>query len=191
MFKKYILIILFPLAVCASEEEYIIDKSHFSIGFLVEHVGYAKTLGMFRVIDGRYVHDVTNNKINDISIVIKTKSVFTNDDKRDEHLMSPDFLHVEKYPEMIFEATNIAINNDTTEIKGDLTLLGITKPLTLTGKINKMGKYPFGGIIKPYVMGISARGTIKRSDHAMMYALKDNLVGDEIDLIIEFEARRQ
>jgi polyisoprenoid-binding protein YceI len=179
------------VAVWASEDEYVIDKSHFSVGFLVEHVGYAKTLGMFKDIDGSYIHDVTNKKINDIKIVIKTSSVFTNDEKRDEHLMSPDFLYVEKYPEMVFEATDIKIDDKESIINGSLTLLGITKPLILTGKINKIGKYPFGGIIKPYVMGISARGTIKRSDHAMMYAIKDNLVGDEIDLIIEFEARRQ
>ena len=191
MFKKYILLILLPLTVWASEEEYIIDKSHFSIGFLVEHVGYAKTLGMFRDIDGSYIHDVKNKKINDINIIINTDSVFTNDEKRDEHLKSPDFLHVDKYPEMVFKATDIKINNDETIINGNLTLLGITRPLVLTGKINKIGKYPFGGIIKPYVMGISAKGTIKRSDHAMMYAIKDNLVGDEIELIIEFEARRQ
>jgi len=191
MFKKYILLILLPLTVWSSEEEYIIDKSHFSIGFLVEHVGYARTLGMFRDIDGSYIHDVKNKKINDINIVINTDSVFTNDEKRDEHLKSPDFLHVDKYPEMVFKATDIKINNDETIINGNLTLLGITKPLVLTGKINKIGKYPFGGIIKPYVMGISAKGTIKRSDHAMMYAIKDNLVGDEIELIIEFEARRQ
>ena len=191
MFKKYILLILLPLTVWASEEEYIIDKSHFSIGFLVEHVGYAKTLGMFRDIDGSYIHDVKNKKINDINIVINTDSVFTNDEKRDEHLKSPDFLHVDKYPEMVFKATDIKINNNETIINGNLTLLGITRPLVLTGKINKIGKYPFGGIIKPYVMGISAKGTIKRSDHAMMYAIKDNLVGDEIELIIEFEARRQ
>lgn len=191
MFKKYILLILLPLTVWASEEEYIIDKSHFSIGFLVEHVGYARTLGMFRDIDGSYIHDVKNKKINDINIIINTDSVFTNDEKRDEHLKSPDFLHVDKYPEMVFKATDIKINNDETIINGNLTLLGITRPLVLTGKINKIGKYPFGGIIKPYVMGISAKGTIKRSDHAMMYAIKDNLVGDEIELIIEFEARRQ
>ena len=191
MFKKYILLILLPLTVWASEEEYIIDKSHFSIGFLVEHVGYAKTLGMFRDIDGSYIHDVKNKKINDINIVINTDSVFTNDEKRDEHLRSPDFLHVDKYPEMVFKATDVKINNNESIINGNLTLLGITKPLVLTGKINKIGKYPFGGIIKPYVMGISAKGTIKRSDHAMMYAIKDNLVGDEIELIIEFEARRQ
>jgi len=191
MIKKIIILMMLPLMAYAAEDNYIIDKSHFSVGFLVEHVGYAKTLGMFRDIDGSYSHDIENNKINDINIVIKTASVFTNHDKRDQHLASPDFLDVDKFPEMIFTATDVDIQKNETTITGELTLLGITKPLTLIGKINKVGKYPFGGIIKPYVMGISARGTIKRSEHGMNYALKDNLVGDEINLIIEFEARRQ
>lgn len=191
MFKKIIILLLVPIFVFGSDEKYVIDKTHFSIGFLVEHVGYAKTLGMFKEIDGSYTHDLVNNKINDIKIIINTNSVFTNHDKRDQHLKSPDFLDVEKYPEMIFVANNIDINKKETLINGSLTLLGVTKPLTLTGRINKIGKYPFGGLIKPYVMGISARGVIKRSDHGMMYAIKDNLVGDDIELIIEFEARRQ
>ncbi len=191
MFKKIIILLLIPIIVFGSEDKYVIDKTHFSVGFLVEHVGYAKTLGMFREIDGSYTHDLENNKINDIKIVINTNSVFTNHDKRDKHLMSPDFLDVEKHPEMTFVANNININKNETLINGSLTLLGVTKPLTLKGKINKIAKYPFGGLIKPYVMGISARGIIKRSDHGMMYALKDNLVGDDIELIIEFEARRQ
>jgi len=191
MHKKFIILIMLPLLAFSAEDEYIIDKSHFSVGFLVEHVGYAKTLGMFRDIDGSYSHDLTTNKINNINISIKTGSVFTNHDKRDQHLMSPDFLNANKFPEMLFKATDINIQDDITTINGKLTLLGITKPLILSGKINKIGKYPFGGIIKPYVMGISARGTIRRSEYGMNYALKDNLVGDEIDLIIEFEARRQ
>lgn len=191
MFKKIIILLLMPIIVFGSEDKYVIDKTHFSVGFLVEHVGYAKTLGLFREIDGSYTHDLENNKINNIKIVINTSSVFTNHDKRDKHLMSPDFLDVEKHPEMTFVANNININKNETLINGSLTLLGVTKPLTLKGKINKIAKYPFGGLIKPYVMGISARGIIKRSDHGMMYALKDNLVGDDIELIIEFEARRQ
>ena len=72
------------------------------------------------------------------------------------------------------------------------TLLGITKPLILNTKINKIDTYPFRvGLSKPMVMGVSATASFKRSDFGMNYALKKNLVGDQIDLIIEFEARQE
>ncbi len=191
MLKKFIILLFAPLVALAADDNYKIDKSHVAVGFLVEHVGYAKTLGMFLDVDGNFTHDIENNKINNVRITINTDSVFTNHDKRDQHLRSPDFLNSNKHPVMLFEANDISIKNDDTLIKGELTLLGIKKPLILTGRINKTAKYPFGGIIKPYVMGISARGVIKRSDHGMTYALKDELVGDDIEIIIEFEARRQ
>ena len=57
MLKKLLMLLLFPVMTFASPDEYIIDKSHFAVGFLVEHVGYAKTLGMFREIDVNYSHD--------------------------------------------------------------------------------------------------------------------------------------
>ena len=71
-------------------------------------------------------------------------------------------------------------------------MLGITKPLILNTKINKIDTYPFRvGLSKPMVMGVSATASFKRSDFGMNYALKKNLVGDQIDLIIEFEARQE
>ena len=71
-------------------------------------------------------------------------------------------------------------------------MLGITKPLILNATINKIDIYPFRvGLSKPKVMGVSATATFKRSDFGMNYAVKKKLVGDEIDLIIEFEARKQ
>ena len=189
-FKKYILVaFLFP-ALCFSEEHnYEIDKEHFSLGFLIEHAGYAKTLGMFRKINGNFIHDDQQNKIKNVKVIIDTSSVYTNHEKRDSHLRSPDFLNVENFPQMIFTADNIKITDDETAINGQLTLLGITKEIKLRGKINKIGPYPFG-FNPPIVMGISARGSFKRSDFDMMYAVKENLVGDVIELIIEFEARR-
>ena len=72
MLKKFIILLLFPVMTFASPDKYIIDKSHFAVGFLVEHVGYAKTLGMFREIDGNYSHDTENNTINDINTVSYT-----------------------------------------------------------------------------------------------------------------------
>ena len=69
-------------------------------------------------------------------------------------------------------------------------MLGISKKITLNAVINKIEKYPFG-FTKPIVMGVSATASFNRSDFGMNYAVKKNLVGDQIDLIIEFEAIKQ
>lgn len=190
-----ILIIPFILAsmtAIADDEKYVIDESHFSLGFLVEHAGYAKTLGMFKDIKGSFSYNEEENLVKDINIIVKTSSVFTNHEKRDAHLRSPDFLNVDVYPEMLFKSNESDISTRPLKIIGSLTLLGITKPLVLEASINKIAKYPFRiGISKPIVMGVSARASFNRSDFGMNYAVDKNLVGNTIDLIIEFEARKQ
>ncbi|MBS82887.1 MAG: hypothetical protein CMD65_02000 [Gammaproteobacteria bacterium] len=186
-----ICLLIFSSNIYSKEYQYEIDQSHFALGFLVEHAGYAKTLGMFREISGSFIHDEVNSVVKDIKIIVKTSSVYTNHEKRDSHLRSPDFLNSDKFPEMIFTASKVKIKNKNAVIDGNLTLLGITKPLQLTATINKIAEYPFrSGLTKPIVMGVSARGSFNRSDFNMIYAIKKNLVGDTIDLIIEFEARR-
>ena len=128
----------------------------------------------------------------DLSIIVNTDSVFTNHEKRDSHLRSPDFLNTDQYPTMIFEVKEYALNDTPGQIMGNLTLLGITKPINLDFKINKIAQYPFRvGLSKPMVMGVSARTSFKRSEYGMKYALDKELVGDEIELIIEFEARQE
>ena len=82
------------------------------------------------------------------------------------------------------------LNKNSNKVSGELTLLGISKKITLNAVINKIEKYPFG-FTKPIVMGVSATASFNRSDFGMNYAVKKNLVGDQIDLIIEFEAIKQ
>ena len=111
--NKYILaIILFPTLCFSQEYNYEIDEEHFSLGFLVEHAGYAKTLGMFRKINGDFIHDDKQNQITNVKIIVDTSSVYTNHEKRDSHLRSPDFLDVGKFPQMIFTADNIKITDN-------------------------------------------------------------------------------
>ena len=187
-----LIILLISDNVQADDKKYIIDDSHFSLGFLVEHAGYAKTLGMFREIEGSFIYNDKKNIVKDININVKTNSVFTNHEKRDAHLRSPDFLNTSQYPNMTFKSNVDSLNIDTKKISGELTLLGITKPLILNIKINKIAEYPFRiGLSKPIVMGVSGSASFKRSDFGMIYAVDNKLVGDTIDLIIEFEAFQQ
>ena len=138
------------------------------------------------------MHAISYVAIISSNIIVKTSSVFTNHEKRDAHLRSPDFLNVDVYPEMLFKSNESDISTRPLKIIGSLTLLGITKPLVLEASINKIAKYPFRiGISKPIVMGVSARASFNRSDFGMNYAVDKNLVGNTIDLIIEFEARKQ
>ena len=195
---KKIRYILF-LALCftslitlADDETYVLDETHLSIGFLVDHAGYARTLGMFTKASGSFKYDENKSLVSDIEIIIDTSSVFTNHDKRDSHLRSPDFLNVDQYPEMTFKASINDLKLNPGKIAGNLTLLGITRPLILNATINKIDTYPFRvGLSKPMVIGVSATASFKRSDFGMNYAVKKKLVGDEINLIIEFEARQE
>ena len=192
--RHILIFILFSSSttLLAEDDLYILDETHLSIGFLVDHAGYARTLGMFTEARGSFKYNEESSTVSDVEIIIDTNSVFTNHDKRDSHLKSPDFLNVQKYPTMTFKADMNNLKSNPGKIKGDLTLLGITKPLILNTKINKIDTYPFRvGLSKPMVMGVSATASFKRSDFGMNYALKKNLVGDQIDLIIEFEARQE
>jgi len=179
----------------AEPARYAIDPEHFSVGFLVDHVGYARTLGVFRKVEGVYRFDEATGELRDVQVVIDTASVFSNHDKRDEHLRGADFLNSAEFPKMTFTATVARRTGDRTfEVAGDLTLLGKTRPVTLQATWNKSGPYPFGGGLfgeKPYVMGVSARGSFKRSEFGMTYGVAKGWVGDEVELILELEARRQ
>lgn len=179
----------------AQAARYEIDPDHLSIGFLVDHIGYQKVLGMFRAGKGSYSFDEAKAQLSDVRIEIDTASVFTNQKKRDEHLKGPDFLNSSEFPRMVFTSNGARKTGDRTfEIAGELELLGRKQPLVLQATWNKSAESPIGGGIlggKPYVMGVSARGSFKRSTYGMNYAVANGWVGDEVALIIEFEAIRQ
>ena len=178
-----------PGAAHAEPHEYELDPAHTSIGFLVGHVGYDKVLGMFLESGGSFTFDEETQTLSDVKITVETESVFTNHEKRDQHLRSPDFLNAREFPEMIFTVTKAEKISDTTgKVHGELELIGLKKPIVLDVTFNKAGEYPFND---SYAIGISARGSFKRSDFGMMYGVDNGWVGDEVDLIIEFEAIRQ
>ncbi|MGK6310425.1 YceI family protein [Variovorax sp. DT-64] len=183
---------LLTLAAASARAEparYELDPEHLTVAFLVDHIGYAKVLGLFRAARGSYSFDEATAALSQVRIEIDTQSVFSNYAKRDQHLKSADFLNSAEFPRMVFTAANAKRTGDRTfEIAGQLELLGRTQPLTLSATWNKSGPSP---IDKAYIMGVSARGTFKRSAHGMRYGVDNGWVGDDVALIIEFEARRK
>lgn len=173
----------------AAPATYKIDPDHAAIAFMVDHIGYAKVLGQFLTTEGEFVFDEETRELGSVSVTVDTASVFTNHDARDDHVRSKDFLDAKTNPAITFTADGGTIKGDRTgQVTGDLTIRGVTKPVTLDVVWNKSDVYPFGH--KKHTLGVSARGTIKRSDFDMTYA-QGGIVGDEVELIIEIEAIQQ
>src|SRR3990172_8027646 len=169
---------------------YEIDPQHLTLGFLVEHVGFARVLGRFREAEGRFTLDEDTGEISNVRVVVKTASVDTTVEPRDRHLKSADFLNVEKFPEMVFESKGTTkLEGRKGELRGYLTLVGVARPLALAITWNKSATSPLPG--KPYVAGMSARGSVRRSEFGMSYGVADGLVGDDVELLVELEAHRR
>jgi polyisoprenoid-binding protein YceI len=179
-----------PGAARAQAASYEIDPDHLSLGFMVDHIGYGKTLGMFLKGRGSYRFDEASAALSEVRVEVDTDSVFSNQRQRDSHLKGGDFLNVKEFPRMVFTAAAAKRTGDRTfEIPGQLELLGKSQPLTLQATWNKSAESPLPG--KPYTMGVSAKGSFKRSAYGMSYAVANGWVGDDVNVIIEFEAKRK
>ena len=182
------------LAVAASSaasapERYELDPEHTVVSFLVGHVGYASVLGVFLDLEGGFTYDRQTRELSDVEVTVGTASVQTFHEARDEHVRAGDFLDVEAHPSMTFTADGgEPTGDDTGTVTGELTLLGETRPLTLAVTLNKAEDYPFGH--GRFALGLSARGSLMRSEWGMAYAVDNGLVADEVRLVIETEALR-
>lgn len=181
---------LSPATGSAEPARYEIDPEHVSVGFSVHHLGYANVVGFFTEVEGSYVFDEDTGMLSDVDVRIATASVFSNHEDRDEHVRSGDFLDSDNFPEMRFSDVSVArIDDRRFALTGQLELLGVTAPLRLEATWNKSGPYPIGR--GAWVMGVSASGTLQRSDFGMDYAVDNGWVGDEVEIFVEFEARRE
>jgi polyisoprenoid-binding protein YceI len=163
--------------------EYTLDANHATVVFMVSHFGYASYIGRFNSPSGSLKLNVKNPVKSKLSVTIDVNSVDTPSEALDNHLRTPDFFNVEKYPEAKFKSTKIEKLDDRTgKVTGDLTLMGVTKPVTFDVTFNGGSYFEMA---KAYKVGFSARGTIKRSDFGMSGFLP--FIGDEVSLIIEAE----
>lgn len=157
---------LFAASAMAAPERYTLDPEHTTVAFLIEHVGYAKTLGRFSGVSGGFTFDDETQQVSDVTITVKTDSMQTDNKARDKHVRSKDFLNVRKHPEMIFTADGAPLQADgSANLTGNLQLLAETRPLVLSVSLNKADKYPFGH--KKFTLGVSARGSLQRSAYGM------------------------
>ncbi|MGW6056061.1 YceI family protein [Streptomyces sp. NPDC055189] len=165
---------------------WIIDATHSEVSFSVKHLGIAKVRGRFDSFEGRIV---TGEDPGESSVVatIHTGSVSTGSAQRDDHVRAEDFLHVEAFPDMTFSSTGVRAAKDAFLVDGDLTLRGVTRPVTLALELNGFGN-GFDG--KPAV-GFSATTEIRRSDFGVSAGPAGAVVGDVITISLEVEANQQ
>ena len=168
---------------------YMLDSSHSQIIFSYDHLGFSTTYGMFSGFEGEIMFDQENPENSSVSVSMPVTMMFTGWEKRDEHFMSADFFDAaatEETEMVTFTSTSIEVTGeDTANITGDLTLNGITKPVTLAASLNKTGEHPMQN--KEWA-GFDATTTLLRSDFGVDRAVP--FVGDEVNVLISVEAQR-
>ena len=176
-----------PLVAQAEMTRYEIDREHTVVAFFVNHLGYSRVLGRFTAISGHFMYDPAAQELGAVEVTVGTGSVQSDNDARDGHVRGGDFLDASAHPAMTFAANGGEAASDTTgTVTGTLSLLGQERPLTLEVTLNKVANYPFAH--RRETVGLSARGTVMRSDCGMDYGVANGLVGDAVDILIEVEA---
>lgn len=176
---------LLPGALCAAPESYTIDSRHTFPRWTVSHHGFSLHRGQFNRTTGKLVMD-WSAKTGSVEIVVDTPSIGTGDPEFDKTLRSPDFFDTDKHPKMTYRGASMSFEKEVpVAIAGDLTLLGVTRPVTFRVSGVKCGTHP---VSKKALCGAEVTGAIKRSDFGMKYGLPS--VGDDIQLNIQFEAFR-
>lgn len=139
---------------------WVLDTAHTDIAFVARHAMVTKVRGTFDEFEGSVVVDQENPAVSVAKAVIKTASVNTGNEDRDGHVRGDDFFSVEQFPEMTFESTSFDIQGNSGTVTGDLTLKGVTKPVTLDVEIFGVEEDPFGNTR----VGFEASTKINRKD---------------------------
>lgn len=163
------------------------DVPHSHVGFTVRHMVVSKVRGSFDKFDAT-LHIADDPLQSSVEATIDLASINTGDEGRDGHVKSGDFFDIEKYPTMDFRSTGIRPNGSDYYLDGELTIKGITKPVTLELEFNGVTTDPWGGTRA----GFSAEGEVNRSDYGISYnmALETGgvLIGEKLKVAIEIEA---
>jgi len=164
-------------------DTYSVDPGHTHPSFEISHFGWSTQRGRFDKVSGKLTLDRAA-KTGSVDVTIDVASISTGVAKLDEHLKSEDFFNVAKYPTITFKSKKLNFNGDKpTSVDGEMTLLGVTKPLTLTISAFQCAPNQF---VKKEACGADATGTIKRTEFGMG-KFAPNL-GDDVKLVINVEA---
>lgn len=182
-----VMLALSGVGAIAGEKIYNIDNSHSNIGFSVRHMVVSKTRGNFTDYEGKLNWNVQKPEQSQVEFTIKSVSINTQNEKRDNHLRSADFFEVEKYPTLTFKSTSIKKRGKKWIAAGDFTLHGVTKKIEIPFKFAGPVKGPYGF----FRLGIEGEITIDRFDYGLQWnhAIETGelVVGREVTIHLETE----
>jgi polyisoprenoid-binding protein YceI len=172
----------------AAPETYIIDPSHSNLGFSIAHF-FSKVPGHFNTYEGRVIFDEKDLAGGSVELKIDATSIDTNEPDRDNHLKSPDFFDVAKYPDLTFKSTSVkALGPKKAQVQGTLTMHGVSKPVTLD--VDFLGAGP--GLRGGRLAGFEARTKINRQDFGVAWnkVIEGGgyVLGNDVDILLNIEA---
>jgi polyisoprenoid-binding protein YceI len=180
--KKISLVFAFVVASMTSFAQWTIDKGHSKFTFIAEHHGLSEVDGYFKKFDGKITASKDDLSDAVFEISIESASINTDLEMRDNHLKSEDMFNVEKFPALTFKSTSLTkVAGNKYKMVGDMTIKGVTKPITLDVTMNGPMAHPNPQNKIPQ-LGIKATTTIKRSDFGIGGKLATVMVGDEISI---------
>jgi polyisoprenoid-binding protein YceI len=191
-FRALALTAALALPAAAAPVTYQIDTSHSVAAFSVKHLMVSNVRGELGAVTGTVVYDKDDVTKSTVEASIDVKAINTRDEKRDGHLKSPDFFDVAKYPTITFKSTKVEKAGDKLKVTGDLTMRGVTKPVTLDVEVPgaEVGMKAWG-VLKT---GTGATTVLNRKEFGVSWsALADNggaVVGDEVKVNLELELNR-
>jgi polyisoprenoid-binding protein YceI len=165
---------------------YQVDPIHSSVLFRIKHMDLAYVYGRFNDVSGTVVFDPAQPEKSSFDVTVLAKSVDTGNEKRDQHLRSPDFFNAIEYPELKFKSKSVRKTGENAyEVEGDFSLHGVTRPLKFEFTHTGSGKGPQGG----QRVGGETTFEVGRSDHGMTFM--PDALSDEVKVIISMEAVRK
>jgi polyisoprenoid-binding protein YceI len=161
-------------------QTWTIDKAHSRLAFGATHLGIAEIGGTFNSVDAKFTATKPDFSDAAIELTAEVKSINTDNEQRDKHLQAPDFFDAEKFPTLTFKSTSFKkVSDKKYKLNGNLTLHGVTKPVSLDVVFNGTATNPMS---KKTVAGFKITGTIKRTDFGIAAAMPAAMLSDEITL---------
>ncbi|RPI35432.1 MAG: polyisoprenoid-binding protein [Nitrospiraceae bacterium] len=172
--------------------KWIVDSDHSVAAFSIRHMMIANVRGQFTRITGTILYDPAEIRNSSVDIVIEAAIIVTGILKRDDHLRSPDFLDVNKYPVITFRSTGIEpVDAGHARVTGDVTIHGTTRQITVEAEFSGPVKDPFGDGVS---MGFTTSATLNREDFGITWNQPMEgdgiMLGKEVRLFIDLEADR-